>query len=47
VTAIEALATAPEKCASMGEAGRKFILENLTKDVGTKKYIDVIKSVIQ
>ena len=47
VAAIEALATAPEKCVSMGEAGRKFILENLTKDAGTKKYIDVIKSVAQ
>lgn len=31
----------------MGRNGRNFILENLTKDVGTLKYISVIKEVIK
>lgn len=47
VAAIETMAVNPEKCVAMGKAGRKFILENLTKEVGTQKYIDVIKSVIK
>lgn len=47
VSAIKDLATDLEKCVAMGKAGRKFILENLTKEVGTQKYIDVIKSVIK
>lgn len=29
---------------SMGENGRRFILENLTREKGTQKYVDVIKS---
>jgi glycosyltransferase involved in cell wall biosynthesis len=28
----------------MGQNGRRFILENLTRDQGTQKYVDVIKS---
>lgn len=47
VDAITALAADSKKCAAMGVAGRKFILENLTKEVGTQKYIGVIKSVIK
>lgn len=31
-------------CKEMGENGRKFVMENLTKEVGTQKYVDVIKS---
>ncbi len=30
----------------LGRNGRKFVMENLTKKVGTKKYVDVIKSVV-
>lgn len=29
-----------------GQNGRQFILDNLTKEVGTKKYVEVIKSVV-
>lgn len=32
-------------CKEMGKNGRKFVMENLTKEVGTQKYVDVIKSV--
>ena len=31
-------------CKEMGKNGRQFVMDNLTKDVGTKKYVDVIKS---
>lgn len=31
------------QCREMGENGRRFILENLTRAVGTQKYVDVIK----
>ena len=34
-----------ELCKEMGKNGRKFVMENLTKEVGTQKYVDVIKSV--
>ena len=44
VKAIENLAAHRERCAEMGRNGRKFILENLTKEVGTRKYVEVIKS---
>lgn len=36
-----------ELCKEYGKNGRKFILENLTKEVGTQKYVDVIKSVVK
>lgn len=32
-------------CKEMGKNGRKFVMENLTKSIGTQKYINVIKSV--
>lgn len=32
-------------CEEMGDRGRDFILNNLTKEVGTRKYVEVIKSV--
>ncbi len=35
-----------EECAEMGKRGREFILANLTRKVGTQKYVDVIKSVV-
>lgn len=33
-----------ELCKEMGRNGRNFVMENLTKEVGTQKYVDVIKS---
>ena len=33
-------------CKEMGKNGRQFVMENLTKEVGTQKYVDVIKSVV-
>jgi glycosyltransferase involved in cell wall biosynthesis len=33
-----------ELCREFGDNGRQFILSNLTKRVGTQKYVDVIKS---
>ena len=33
-----------ELCKDMGRNGRKFVMENLTKEIGTQKYVDVIKS---
>lgn len=44
VDAIKALAANPSRCEEMGRNARQFILDNLTKEVGTKKYVDVIKS---
>jgi glycosyltransferase involved in cell wall biosynthesis len=46
VAAIEDLSQHPERCAEMGRNGRQFILENLTREVGTRKYVEVIKSVV-
>ena len=34
-------------CKEMGKNGRKFVMANLTKEVGTQKYVDVIKSVVK
>ena len=45
VSAIERLSQNPALCAQMGRNGREFILRNLTKEVGTRKYVEVIKSV--
>lgn len=33
-----------ELCCEMGKNGRKFVMENLTKEAGTQKYVDVIRS---
>lgn len=44
VEAIKVLAANPVRCVEMGNNARRFIEENLTKEVGTKKYVDVIKS---
>jgi glycosyltransferase involved in cell wall biosynthesis len=32
-----------ELCQQMGRNGRQFVMEHLTKEVGTKKYVDIIK----
>ena len=45
VGAIEELSQHPERCAEMGKNGRQFILENLTREVGTQKYVEVIRAV--
>ena len=45
VEAISQLAAEPVKCAEMGARGRQFILDNLTKDAGTRKYAEVLRSV--
>ncbi len=46
VDAIRALQENPARCNEMGANARQFILNNLTKEVGTRKYVDIIKSVI-
>lgn len=33
-------------CKEMGKNGRQFVMDNLTREVGTQKYVDVIKSVV-
>lgn len=45
VAAIEELSQHPERCAEMGKNGRQFILDNLTREVGTQKYVEVIRQV--
>ena len=47
VAAIRQMATNREKCEEMGKNARQFILDNLTKEVGAKKYVDIIKSVVK
>ena len=34
-----------ELCKKYGANGRKFVRKNLTREVGTQKYVDVIKKV--
>lgn len=34
----------PELCKEYGSNGRRFVMENLTKEVGTRKYVEVIRS---
>ena len=47
VNAIVELAQDPGRCDLMGKNGRQFILDNLTREIGTQKYIDVINSVVK
>ena len=47
VAAIKQLATNREQCEEMGKNARQFILDNLTKEVGAKKYVEIIKSVVK
>lgn len=35
-----------ELCKEYGKNGRKFVMKNLTKEVGTQKYVDIIKEVV-
>ena len=43
VAAVRSLMADRERCEQMGRNARRFILENLTKEVGTRKYVEVIK----
>lgn len=45
VSAIERLSQNLALCTRMGRNGREFILRNLTKEVGTRKYVEVIRNV--
>ena len=44
VRAIKELKESSDKCENMGNNGRRFVVENLNKDICTQKYVDVIKS---
>ncbi len=43
IDAVRSLMADRNRCEQMGRNARQFILENLTKEVGTRKYVDVIK----
>ena len=43
---LKKLSKTPSDCVKMGENARQFILNNLTKEVGSKKYVEIIKSVV-
>lgn len=43
VEAIKSLANNPEQCSEMGKNARQFILNNLTKEVGVKRYVEIIR----
>jgi len=45
VEGIKSLAADSARCEEMGKNARQFILDNLTKEVGSKKYVEIIKSV--
>ncbi len=47
VEGIKQLASNPQSCEEMGNNARQFILNNLTKEVGSKKYVEIIKSVVK
>lgn len=47
VEGIKNLAAEPSRCEEMGKNARQFILDNLTKEVGSKKYVEIIKSVVK
>lgn len=47
VDGIRSLAADPSRCEEMGKNARQFILDNLTKEVGTKKYVEIIQSVVK
>jgi len=47
VEAILYLYRNPNKCDEYGINGRNFILNNLTREIGTSKYVEVLESVIR
>lgn len=46
VNAIKSLSEDRPRCDKMGDNARRFIMNNLTKEIGTQKYVDVINSLI-
>lgn len=47
VSTIRSLAADRERCWEMGHNARRFIENNLTKEVGTGKYVEAIRSVVE
>lgn len=47
IEAILLLYSNKEKCKQFGQNGRHFILNNLTKEIGTSKYLDVFNRLIK
>ena len=37
----------PDLCKQLGKNGRQFVMDNLTKEVGTRKYVEVISAVAE
>ena len=44
VEGVKNLTAEPSRCIEMGKNARQFILDNLTKEVGTRKYVEVIRA---
>ena len=44
VSGIMSLAANFDRCIEMGKNARQFIMDNLTNEVGTQKYVKVIRS---
>ena len=44
VAAVRSLMADRDRCEQMGRNARQFILENLTKEVGTRMYVEVIRN---
>ncbi len=47
VDGIKSFVVEPSRCEEMGKNARQFILNNLTKEVGSKRYVEILKSVIK
>lgn len=47
MSAILKLYSDRKAAAEMGRNGRAFVMANLTREVGTQKYVEVIKSVVK
>lgn len=45
--AIVQLSQSPQECETMGKNGRRFVMDNLEKDKCTKRYADIISSVVK
>jgi glycosyltransferase involved in cell wall biosynthesis len=47
IDAIQYLYNNKEACIQMGKNGRRFILQNLTREIGTSKYVGVIETIFK
>lgn len=47
VEGIKQLVSDSQHCKEMGNEARQFILQNLTREAGTKKFVDIITSVVK